>query len=145
MVKLFRYIKPFTYSITAVVILVFLQTLAELSLPTLMSDIVDTGIVKGDINYILRVGVLMLIITAAGTIVSIIASFLSAKTATGFGTILRSKVFSRVESFSLQEFNHFGTATLITRTTNDINQLQTVTFMIMRMMIMAPIMCIGGI
>lgn len=145
MVKLFRYIKPFTYSITAVVILVFLQTLAELSLPTLMSDIVDTGIVKGDINYILRVGGLMLIITAAGTIVSIIASFLSAKTATGFGTILRSKVFSRVESFSLQEFNHFGTATLITRTTNDINQLQTVTFMIMRMMIMAPIMCIGGI
>ncbi|HEX3012076.1 MAG TPA: ABC transporter ATP-binding protein [Syntrophomonadaceae bacterium] len=145
MVKLFRYTKPFAYSITAVVILVFLQTLAELSLPTLMSDIVDTGIVKGDINYILRVGGLMLIITAAGTIVSIIASFLSAKTATGFGTILRSKVFSRVESFSLQEFNHFGTATLITRTTNDINQLQTVTFMIMRMMIMAPIMCIGGI
>ena len=125
--------------------LVFLQTLSELYLPTLMADIVDTGIVKGDIDYIIRIGGLMLLVAGIGTVCSVMASFLSSKTATGFGTILRRKIFARVESFSLQEFNHFGTATLITRTTNDINQLQTVTFMIMRMMIMAPIMCIGGI
>ena len=125
--------------------LVFLQTLSELYLPTLMADIVDTGIVKGDIDYIIRIGGLMLLVAGIGTVCSVMASFLSSKTATGFGTILRGKIFARVESFSLQEFNHFGTATLITRTTNDINQLQTVTFMIMRMMIMAPIMCIGGI
>lgn len=145
MLRLYRYLKPFTISVAAVVVLVFLQTMSELYLPTLMADIVDTGIVKGDINYILKIGGLMLFLTAAGTIFSIIASFLSAKTAIGFGTLLRSKVFSRVESFSLNEFNQLGTATLITRTTNDINQLQTVTFMVMRMMISAPIMCIGGI
>jgi len=145
MIKLYKYIKPFTWSIIAVVILVFLQTLSELYLPTLMSDIVDTGIVKGDTGYIIRIGAYMLLITALGTICSIVVSFLASRTAVGFGRLLRQQVFARVESFSLQEFNHFGTATLINRTTNDITQVQTVTFMIMRMMIMAPIMCIGGI
>lgn len=145
MIKLYKYIKPFTWSIIAVVILVFLQTLSELYLPTLMSDIVDTGIVKGDIGYIIRIGAYMLLITALGTVCSILVSFLASRTAVGFGRLLRQQVFARVESFSLQEFNHFGTATLINRTTNDITQVQTVTFMIMRMMIMAPIMCIGGI
>lgn len=145
MIKLYKYIKPFTWSIIAVVILVFLQTLSELYLPTLMSDIVDTGIVKGDTGYIIRIGAYMLLITALGTVCSILVSFLASRTAVGFGRLLRQRVFARVESFSLQEFNHFGTATLINRTTNDITQVQTVTFMIMRMMIMAPIMCIGGI
>lgn len=145
MLKLYRFLKPFSVSVLAVVGLVFCQTLAELYLPTLMSDIVDTGIVRSDIPYILKIGGLMLLVTAVGTICSIMASFLSAKTASGFGTTLRRKVFSRVESFSLQEFNKLGTATLITRTTNDITQIQTVTFMIMRMMISAPIMCVGGI
>ncbi len=127
------------------ILLVFVQTLSELYLPTLMSDIVDTGIVKGDISYIIRIGTLMLLIAAGGTVCSILVSYLSAKTSVGFGRLLRSKVFSRVEDFSLQEFNRFGTATLITRTTNDINQIQTVTFMILRMMVSAPVMCIGGI
>ncbi|MGE5454644.1 MAG: ABC transporter permease, partial [Methylocystaceae bacterium] len=145
MFKLYRYLKPFTASIVAVLILVFLQTLSELYLPTLMSDIVDTGIVKGDTAYIIRTGGLMLLVAAIGTICSIMVSFLGSRSSTGFGRILRGKVFARVESFSLHEFNHFGTATLITRTTNDISQIQTVTFMIMRMMIMAPMMCIGGI
>lgn len=145
MIKLYRFIKPFTVSILAILLLVFLQTLAELYLPTLMSDIVDTGIVNGDTGYIMKIGGLMLLITALGTVCAITASFLSARTSVGFGRILRSKVFSRVEDFSLQEFNEIGTATLITRTTNDINQIQTVTFMILRMMVSAPMMCIGGI
>ncbi|MGS0764382.1 ABC transporter ATP-binding protein [Syntrophomonas curvata] len=145
MIKLYRFMKPFTISIVAVLLLVFLQTLAELYLPTLMSDIVDTGIVNGDTGYIMKIGGMMLLITALGTLCAIAASFLSARTSVGFGTILRSKVFSRVEDFSLQEFNEIGTATLITRTTNDINQMQTVTFMILRMMVSAPMMCIGGI
>lgn len=145
MIKLDRFIKPFTVSILAILLLVFLQTLAELYLPTLMSDIVDIGIVNGDTGYIMKIGGLMLLITALGTVCAITASFLSARTSVGFGRILRSKVFSRVEDFSLQEFNEIGTATLITRTTNDINQIQTVTFMILRMMVSAPMMCIGGI
>ncbi len=145
MLKLYRFLKPFKISVAAVLLLVFIQTLTELYLPTLMSDIVDTGIVNGDTNYILRIGGFMLLIAAGGTICSIMASYLSAKTSVGFGQLLRSKVFTRVEDFSLQEFNKMGTATLITRTTNDINQIQTVTFMILRMMVSAPMMCIGGI
>jgi ATP-binding cassette subfamily B protein len=145
MIKLYRFLKPFKILITAVILLVFVQTLCELYLPTLMSDIVDTGIVKGDTGYILRIGAFMLLIAAIGTICSILVSFLSAKTSVGFGQLLRNKIFVRVEDFSLQEFNRFGTATLITRTTNDINQIQTVTFMILRMMVSAPTMCIGGI
>ena len=144
MIKLSRFLKPFKLSILAVMLLVFIQTLSELYLPTLMSDIVDIGIVKGDTNYILRTGGIMLLIAAGGTICSIMVSYLSAKTSVGFGRLLRSKVFRRVEDFSLQEFNRMGTATLITRTTNDINQVQTVTFMILRMMVSAPMMCIGG-
>ena len=128
-----------------VLLLVFAQTFSELYLPTLMADIVDTGIVNGNIPYIINTGGFMLLIAAAGTLCSIGASFLASKTAAGLGRLLRSKVFSRVEDFSLQEFNQMGTATLITRTTNDINQIQTVTFMILRMMVSAPIMCLGGI
>jgi ATP-binding cassette subfamily B protein len=143
--KLIRFLKPFKISVAVVLLLVFAQTFSELYLPTLMADIVDTGIVNGNIPYIINTGGFMLLIAAAGTLCSIGASFLASKTAAGLGRLLRSKVFSRVEDFSLQEFNQMGTATLITRTTNDINQIQTVTFMILRMMVSAPIMCLGGI
>lgn len=145
MIRLFRFLKPYRIPLIFVLLLVFLQTLSELYLPTLMSDIVDTGIVKGDTNYILKIGGFMLLVTAGGTICSIVASFLSSKIATGLGKILRSKVFSRVESFSLHEFDRIGTATLITRTTNDITQVQQVLIIMLRMMISAPLMCIGGI
>lgn len=145
MIKLYRFLKPFTAFIVVILVLLFLQTLSDLYLPTLMSDIVDTGIMKGDTNYIMRIGGFMLLITFAGTICSIIASFLSSKTAVGLGKIIRNKIFTRVESFSLHEFDKIGTSTLITRTTNDITQVQMVTILIMRMMISAPMMCIGGI
>lgn len=145
MTKLISFLKPFKISVAFVLLLVFAQTFSELYLPTLMADIVDTGIVNGNIPYIINTGGFMLLIAAAGTLCSIGASFLASKTAAGLGRLLRSKVFSRVEDFSLQEFNQMGTATLITRTTNDINQIQTVTFMILRMMVSAPIMCLGGI
>lgn len=145
MTKLIRFLKPFRILVAAVLLLVFVQTLTELYLPTLMADIVDTGIVRGDTPYIIRTGGFMLLIAAGGTICSIATSFLAAKIAVGLGRLLRSKVFSRVEDFSLHEFNQMGTATLITRTTNDINQIQTVTFMILRMMLFAPMMGIGGI
>lgn len=145
MLKLIRYVKPFAGMIVFVLFLVLCQSLSELYLPTLMSDIVDKGVVKGDTNYIWRIGGLMLLIAAGGLFCSILASFYSAKTSAGYGKLLRSKVFSHVEDFSLQEFNKIGTASLITRTTNDINQIQQVLVMMMRMMIMAPMMCIGGL
>ncbi len=145
MFKLLRYLKPFTWSVVAVLILLFFQAIADLYLPTLMSDIVDIGIVQGDTQYILRIGALMLLFAAASALFLMAASFLSAKIATGLGKNLRSLVFSRVESYSLHEFNRLGTASLITRTTNDITQVQQVVVMMLRMMVSAPIMCIGGL
>ena len=145
MLKLFRFLKPYIPSIVAVFFLTFFQAISELYLPTLMSDIVDNGIVNGDTDYILTVGGRMLVIALLGMVCAVFSSLLSSRTSSGFGKLLRSKVFSRVESFSLQEFERFGTASLITRTTNDITQLQHVVMMMMRMMLRAPMMCIGGI
>lgn len=145
MMKLFRFLKPFQVAVALVMVLVFLQTLSELYLPTLMSDIVDTGIVKGDVSYIVKIGGFMLLVAGGGAIFSIIASYFSAKAAAGFGQLLRSKVFTHVGNFSLQEFDKISTASLITRSTNDITQVQQVLLMMMRMMVMAPMMCIGGV
>ncbi len=145
MIKLYRYLKPYSAYIAAVLVLVFLQTLADLYLPTLMSDIIDKGVMQGDTNYIWKIGGLMLLIAGGGVVCAIIASFFSSKSAVGLGRILRNEVFNRIESFSLHEFDKLGTATLITRTTNDITQVQMVTVIIMRMMISAPMMAIGGI
>ncbi len=145
MIRLFRFLKPYRLQITWVIILVFLQSLANLYLPTLMADIVDTGIVKGDTGYILRIGGFMLLVTVGGTICAVVASFFSARIAVGFGRLIRGKVFSHVEKFSLHEFDTMGTASLITRTTNDTTQVQQVLIIMLGMMIGAPLMGIGGI
>ncbi|MFP5108039.1 ABC transporter ATP-binding protein [Neobacillus sp. C211] len=145
MIKLTRFLKPFQLPIYLVLGLVLLQSLSELYLPTLMADIVDKGVVTGDTNYIWKIGGFMLLVAAGGMICSIAASFYSAKAASGFGKQLRSKIFSHVGNFSLHEFDKLGTASLITRTTNDITQIQQVLVMMLRMMAMAPMMCIGGI
>ncbi|HBC93328.1 MAG TPA: multidrug ABC transporter ATP-binding protein, partial [Pelotomaculum sp.] len=107
--------------------------------------IINDGVMQGDTDKIMQLGGLMLLVAGGGAVCAIFASFLSSKTAVGLGTVLRSKVFGRVESYSLNEFDKMGAATLITRTTNDINQIQMVTVMIMRMMISAPMMAVGGI
>ncbi|WP_340028161.1 ABC transporter ATP-binding protein [Paenibacillus sp. FSL H7-0940] len=145
MMKLFRMLKPYQIPIIFILVLVLFQSLAELYLPTLMADIVNDGIIKGDIPYIWQIGGWMLVIAIGGTACSVIASYLSSRTAGGFAKQLRSRVFRHVENFSLQEFDKMGTASLITRTTNDITQVQNVLTMMLRMMIMAPLMCIGGI
>jgi ATP-binding cassette subfamily B multidrug efflux pump len=145
LIKLFRFLKPYRLFIAAVLVLIFFQSLFELYLPRLMADIVDVGVVQGDTNYILRVGGLMLLVAAIGAVCTILAANLSAKTAMGFGKILRGKVFSQVEELSLSEFSRIGTASLITRTTNDITQVQMLVMVTLRMMVMAPMMLIGGI
>lgn len=145
MIKLFKFLKPYRLFIAAVLVLIFFQSLFELYLPRLMADIVDVGVVQGDTNYILRVGGLMLLVAAIGAVCTILAANLSAKTAMGFGKILRGKVFSQVEQLSLNEFSKIGTASLITRTTNDITQVQMLVMVTLRMMVMAPMMLIGGI
>ena len=145
MLKLGKFLKPFRLSVFFVLFLVFLQSMSDLYLPTLMSDIVDKGVVTGDTHYIWEIGGFMLLIAAGGMICSIFASFYSARVASGFGKNLRSRLFSHVGQFSLQEFDKLGTASLITRTTNDITQVQQVLVMMLRMMASAPMMCIGGI
>ncbi|MEO7020621.1 MAG: ABC transporter ATP-binding protein [Ktedonobacteraceae bacterium] len=145
MIKLMRFFRPYRMLIMVVLVLAFAQTMANLYLPTLMADIVDTGIVNKDIGYIWRVGGLMLLVTIGGTICAIIGSFYSARVATGFGKLLRAQIFHRVEKFSLHEFDTISTASLITRTTNDTTQVQQVWIMILGMMISAPMMFIGGI
>ncbi|RIX53171.1 ABC transporter ATP-binding protein [Paenibacillus nanensis] len=143
--KLFRFLRPYRALIALVMILILLQALAELYLPTLMADIVNNGVQLGDTAYIWRMGALMLGITLLGTGVAVGASFYASRISSSFGRIVRGKVFAHVERFSLQEFGEIGTASLITRTTNDINQVQQVLMMMLRLMVMAPMMCIGGI
>ena len=144
MLKLFRFLKPFAPMIAGVLVLIFLQTIGDLYLPTLMADIIDQGVMMGDTGEILRIGGLMLLVSAGSVLAAIVASYLSSRVAMGFGRDVRNQVFRRVESYSLHEFDKLGTSTLITRTTNDITQVQMVTVMIMRMMIMAPLTAVGG-
>lgn len=145
MIKLLKGLKPFTWGVAAILILVFLQSMGDLYLPTLMSDIVDKGIVQGDRDYIWKIGGYMLLVAGIAAVCSVVASYLSAKVAAGFGKNTRSKVFKHVENFTLHEFDKLGTASLITRTTNDITQVQMVLTMMLRMMVGAPMMMIGGI
>ena len=145
MLKLFKGLKPYWTLVIGVLVLVFISTLTDLELPDLMSDIVDTGIVQGDVSYILGRGGVMLLVALLGTVCTILTSYLSSKIGMGFSRDLRKKVFEKVESFSLTEINEMGTASLITRTTNDINQVQMVVIMMMRMMLSAPIMIVGAL
>lgn len=144
MLKLYRYLKPFIPMVIGVLVFVFLQTIGNLYLPTLMSDIIDKGVMMGDSGVIMRIGGLMLLVSAGSVLAAVIASYLSSRTAMGFGRDVRNRVFRRVASYSLHEFDKLGTATLITRTTNDITQVQNVTMMILRMMITAPLTIIVG-
>ena len=145
MFKILKKLKPYRLSIIGVVFFVFLQAISELFLPTLMSNIVDTGVVQVDIGYILRIGGIMLLITLIAMLGSVIGSFLSSRVAIGFARDLRAQVFRKVESFSLEEFSEIGAASLIVRTTNDVTQIQQLTVVLLRMFLRAPMLFIGGI
>jgi ATP-binding cassette subfamily B protein len=144
MIKLFKNLKPYTLMIIMVMVFVFLQAFSEIYLPTLMADIVDIGVINGDVAYIIRIGGWMILIAVIGMISAIFGSYWAAKVATGLGRDLRTKVFTKVESFSLEEFDEKGTASLITRTTNDITQIQQAVVML-RLFLRAPMLCIGSI
>lgn len=145
MLKLFRFLKPYAPSIVVALLLTFANSMTDLSLPALMSSIVDNGIAKGNLAVIWSTGGLMLLVSLTGILASIAAVFLASRSSMGFGRDLRSIVFARVSSFSLREMDSFGTSSLITRTTNDITQVQQIVFMMQRMMIRAPLMAVGGI
>ncbi|TWT25326.1 ABC transporter ATP-binding protein [Planomicrobium sp. CPCC 101110] len=145
MIKILKNLNVYKWLVAAVVVLVFIQSMADLYLPRLMADIIDNGVVTGNTGHILEIGGVMLLVSAAGVIASVAASFYSARAAMGLGRDLRRRVFNHVGKFTLQEFDKVGTASLITRTTNDITQVQQVVIMMLRMVISAPIMLVGGL
>src|SRR5947209_1572344 len=126
MIKLLRFLKPYRAILVLVVVLAFIQAITNLYLPNLMADIIDNGIVKGNTSYIWQTGGLMLLVALGGIVAAIVGVFFSSQVATGFGKIIRAKLFTHVAQFSLHEFDTLGAASLITRTTNDTTQVQQV-------------------
>ncbi len=145
MKKIIRYFKNFKLNIGLIAVLILIQTVADLMLPTLMADIVDIGIVNNDISFILSSGKWMLLIAIFGTGCAVLAGLLIAKTGAGLGMQLRKKIFGKVENFSLNEFDAIGTSSLITRTTNDVTQVQNFSMVILRVFLRAPLMAVGAL
>ncbi len=146
LIRLLRtYLRPYKKPIALLVVFQFLQTCATLYLPTLNADIIDNGVVKGDTDYILSFGALMIGISLAQVVCNIGAVYYGARTASALGRDVRGAVFDRVQSFSAREVGHFGAPSLITRTTNDVQQVQMLVLMTFTLMVSAPIMCVGGI
>ncbi|MFK4151581.1 ABC transporter ATP-binding protein [Streptomyces fungicidicus] len=146
LIRLLRtHLEPYKRPIALLVLLQFLQTSATLYLPTLNADIIDRGVVQGDTGYILSYGALMIGISLAQVVCNIGAVYYGARTASALGRDVRAAVFDRVQSFSAREVGHFGAPSLITRTTNDVQQVQMLVLMTFTLMVSAPIMCVGGI
>jgi ATP-binding cassette subfamily B multidrug efflux pump len=139
------YLKPYWKSISVIVVLLLMQAIANLYLPTLNADIINNGVLKGDTGYIGTFGAYMLIVALLQTACSITATYIGAKAAMAFGRDVRSAFFRKVETFSQGEINRFGTPSLITRNTNDVQQVQMMVTLGLSLMIFAPMMGIGGI
>lgn len=140
-----RYLNPYTAAIVIVCVLQLVQTLAALYLPSLNARIIDQGVVRGDNDFIMRTGAIMLGVSLVQVIANVIAIYFGARTAMAFGRDLREALFSRIQRFSSQEVSRFGAPSLITRSTNDVQQVQMLVLFSLTMIIMAPIMLIGGI
>ena len=138
------YLRPYRKSVLVVLVLLLIQAIANLYLPNLNADLINNGVAKGDISYIWKIGAIMLGASALIMLASILLAYLSAKVAMAFGRDLRKGVFTAVETFSARELNQFGAPSLITRNTNDVQQVQMVLFMGLTMMVAAPITGIGA-
>jgi len=146
LIRLLRtYLRPYSWALLAVVALQLVSTMANLYLPSLNADIIDKGVAKGDTGFILSTGGWMLVVTLAQIACSVAAVYFGARAAMSFGRDVRSAIFHRVGSFSAREVAQFGAPSLITRNTNDVQQVQMLVLMTCTMMIAAPIMCVGGI
>lgn len=140
-----KYLKPYWPALLLVSVLQLMQAIANLYLPRLNADIINNGVAKGDTDYIMRIGGIMLVIALVQALATIIAVYFGSKTSMSFGRDVRSAIFRKVESFSQREVNLFGTPTLITRNTNDVQQVQMVIVIALTMMIAAPMMAVGGV
>jgi len=146
LVRLLRqYLAPYRTGVVAVLLLQLVQTIATLYLPSLNADIIDKGVAVGDTGYILRIGGVMLGVSLLQVACAIVAVYFGARTAMALGRDLREGLFAHVQEFSAQEVGKFGAPSLITRTTNDVQQVQMVILFTFTMMVAAPIMLIGGV
>ena len=146
LIRLLRtHLRPYYGLLACVLVLEFAQVMASLYLPTLNADIINRGVATGDTGYIWRTGGLMLAVSAAQGACTMLATYLAARSAMGLGRDLRAKIFHRVGSFSEREVSGFGAGSLITRNTNDVQQIQMLVLMGCTMLVMAPIMAVGGI
>ena len=145
MTKTLQYLKPYWNQLVLVIVLLLVQAIANLYLPNLNANIINEGITKGNIQYILSTGGLMLVVTLLLGLCSIISVYWGSKTAMAFGRDLRSGLFRKVQDFSQTEIDSFGASSLITRTTNDVQQVQMAVVMALNIMISAPVMSVGGI
>ena len=140
-----RFLSPYRGALVVVVLLLLLQAIGQLALPSLNADIINNGVVKGDTGYIVRTGAVMLGVTLLLGVFSVVSVYYSARTAMRVGRDLRGSMFRSVESFSLREVNRFGAPSLITRNTNDVQQVQMLVLMGLTMMVSAPVMAVGGV
>jgi ABC-type multidrug transport system fused ATPase/permease subunit len=138
-------LRPYRWLVAIVLGLIVIQTVLGLYLPNLTADIINNGIVVGDVGYIWRTGAWMLGLTLLSGVAAVIATYFASRTSMGVGRDLRASVFSRVMRFSAREMNSFGTASLITRNTNDVQQIQIFLQMALTLMVAAPIMMVGGV
>src|SRR5438128_4505145 len=139
------YLRPYAGPVTLVVSLLLIQSIANLYLPNLNADIINNGVTKGDLGYIWRIGAVMLALAVVVGILAIVAVWFASRASMGFGRDVRRAVFERVQQFSATEMNRFGTPSLITRNTNDVQQVQLFVQMALTMLVTAPIMLVGGI
>jgi ATP-binding cassette subfamily B protein len=139
------YLRPYARPVNLVVGLLLVQAIANLYLPNLNADIINNGVIKGDLGYIWRIGAIMLALAVVVGILAIVAVYFASRAAMGFGRDVRRAVFERVQQFSATEMNRFGTPSLITRNTNDVQQVQLFVQMALTMLVTAPIMLVGGI
>lgn len=146
LIRLLRmYLRPYRKAIAAVAVLQLVQTLATLYLPTLNADIIDQGVITGNTHYILRTGGIMLAVSVVQIACAVGAVYFGARTAMALGRDVRHGVFRRVQAFSAREVGRFGTPSLITRSTNDVQQVQMLAVMTFTLLVSAPIMAVGGI
>ncbi len=140
-----RFLRPYAPQVGLIVVLLSMQAVASLFLPNLTADIINNGVVKGDVGYIWRTGALMLGLSVGLAVVAILAVYWASRTSMGVGRDIRGAVFESAQSFSAREMNRIGTASLVTRNTNDVQQVQLFLQMALMVLLLAPIMGVGGV
>jgi ATP-binding cassette subfamily B protein len=140
-----KYLRPYLREVSIVVVLVLIQAIGNLYLPNLNADIINNGVAKGDVDYIWRTGAVMLGITLVLGVIAVGGVYWASLASQGLGRDLRGAVFSKVQGFSAREMNRIGTPSLITRNTNDVQQIQLFMQIALTLMVSAPITAVGGV